>query len=366
MRFLYYCNSTYQLMNILNLHDQRKHAGFESLRDYTGELMVQDSFEGASAIAKIIEEKGYFNKVFLVNKAFNNGGFHTLQTLIDQLFPAHYLSDKYHLNSNEIKDRYDVICAPKYSMLIDQIWRLNRKASMHLLEDGIGTYSYSILFYPRSKRIEQFRKILKVNRFENYERLYLVNPAMYAGEHLERVHELPRFEPSFLNEIRQAFLSFSEGYEEKKIYWLSQFLNNEEFNRMMAEVLKTFVDHKEDVLFCQHPRTPMKNVHGFAETDGKQIFELLMLNMHDIDKKLFVAIHSTACFTPKMLYDKEPYVLMFYRLGDPAVTYATKEFEECVARFKASYSDPDKIMIPNDLEEFKECFRKYCEKEGLE
>ena len=361
MRYLYYCNSTYQLMNILNLHDQRKHAGFESVKDYAGELMVQDSFEGAAAIAKIIEEKGFFDKVFLVNKAFNAGKFHTLQTLFDQLFPAHYLSDKYHLNTDEINKKYDVICAPKYSMLVDQLWRLNKKASLHLLEDGIGTYSYNILFYPRSSRIEQFRKLFRVNRFEDYERLYLVHPEMYIGEHEQRVHKLPPFKPSFLNEIRKDFLSFSEGYEEKKIYWLSQFLNNEEFNRMMAEVLKTLVDYKEDVLFCQHPRTHMENIHGFAETDGKQIFELLELNMHDIEKKLFVSIHSTACFTAKMLYDKEPYVLMFYRLGDPKVTYVTKEFEECVLRFKASYSDPDKVMIPNDLEEFKDCIRRYQE-----
>ncbi len=348
-------------MNILNLHDQRKHAGFESVKDYEGELMVQNSFQGAEAISKIIKEKGYFEKIYLVDKSFNNGKFHTLQTLLDQLFPAYYLSDKYHLDINEIKGRYDVISAPKYSMLVDQLWRLNKKASLHLYEDGIGTYSYNILFYPRSKRIEQFRKLFQVNRFEDYERLYLVNPDMYIGEHADRVYKLPHFAPSFLDEIRQDFLSFSMGYEEKKIYWLSQFLNNKEFNEMMAEVLKTLVDYKEDVLFCQHPRTHMENIHGFAETDGKQIFELLELNMHDIDKKLFVSIHSTACFTAKMLYDREPYVLMFYRLGDPKVTYVTAEFEECVARFKASYRDPDKIMIPNDIDEFKECIRKYTE-----
>ncbi len=359
MRFLYYCNSTYQLLNILNLHAQRKNASFEQIEDYHGDLMVLNSFEGAEAIASIVEKKGIFDEVLLVNKSFNNGVFHTLQTLLDQVFPAYYLKSKYQLNPKKMRNRYDVLCAPKYSMLADQLWRLNAKAKLHLYEDGIGTYSYNILFYPRSQRIEQLRRLFHVNRFEDYERLYLVNPDMYIGKHEERVHSLPKFDRDVLDQFRKDFLSFSKGYEEKKIYWLSQFLNNKEFNEMMAQVLECLVEYKEDVLFCQHPRTHLDNVHGFVETDGRQIFELLELNMHEIEHKLFISIHSTACFTAKMLYDEEPYVLLFYRLGDPKVTYVTKDFEECVRRFKASYRNPDKVMIPGSLKEFKECIERY-------
>ena len=359
MRYLYYCNSTYQLLNILNLHWHRENTGFESIENYEADLMIQNSFEGASQIAQIIKNEKCFKSVFLVNKAFNNGRFHSFQTLMDLLSPSYYMRSKYQINKNQICNRYDVICAPKYSLLIDQIWRLNKNARLQLCEDGIGSYHLNILFTPRSKKYEDFRKLIKVNRFEDYEALYLVNKDMYIAEGSEKVIELPRFDKEYLEHIRHLFSGFALGYEEKDIYWLSQFLNNEEFNKMMAEVVASLAEYKDDVLFCQHPRTHMENIHGFAETDGKQIWELQILNMHDISKKLFVSIHSTACFTAKMLYDEEPYIIMFYRMGKREVTYVTDNFEEIVKRFAASYSDPSKIMLPENLDEFKECVSRY-------
>ena len=79
MRYLYYCNSTYQLLNILNLHWHRQNAAFESIDDYHGDLMIQNSFEGAEQIARIIESESAFDSVLLVNKAYNSGVFHIIE-----------------------------------------------------------------------------------------------------------------------------------------------------------------------------------------------------------------------------------------------------------------------------------------------
>lgn len=359
MRYLYYCNSTYQLLNILNLHWHRKNAGFESIESYEADLMIQNSFEGASQIAQIIKNEKCFKSVFLVNKAFNNGKLHTIQTLLDLLSPSYYLNSKYDISKNQLYNRYDVICTPKYSLLIDQVWRLNKKAVLDLCEDGIGSYHLNILFTPWSKRNEKLRKLLKLNRFEDYRHLYLVNKDMYIAKDAEKVVELPKFDKAYLEHLRELFSAFTSGYDEKDIYWLSQFLNNEEFNQMMSGVIASLAEYKDDVMFCQHPRTHMENIHGFAETDGRQIWELQIMNMHDINKKLFISIHSTACFTAKMLYDEEPYIIMFYRMGKREVTYVTDNFEEIVKRFAASYSDPSKIMLPENLDEFKECVSRY-------
>ena len=96
--------------------------------------------------------------------------------------------------------------------------------------------------------------------------------------------------------------------------------------------------------------------------DSSLIWEFRLLNMDDLNNKLFISIHSTACFSAKMLFDKEPYVILFYKLGDDEVTHVTEEFEQIVMRFKNSYSDPDKVMIPNNIEEFKEAVRTYVKK----
>ena len=364
MRYLYYCNSTYQLLNILNLHWHRKNAGFESIDDYKADLMIQNSFEGAPQIAEIIRSENTFESVLLANKVYNSGRFHKLETLSDLVFPLRYMKKKQNISKQEIYHRYDVLCVPKYTTLVDLIWRLNRNAKLHLYEDGIGSYHLNLLFGPRSKLYSKARTLLNYNSFEDYDYLYLVNKDMYMGKDPEKVVEFPKYDRGYLNRIREIFAPFCEKYEEKDIYWLSQFLNNEEFNRMLAQILETLADYKEDVLFCQHPRTHMDNVHGFAETDGKQIWELQVLNMNNISKKLFISIHSTACFTAKMLYDEEPYIIMFYRMGDKKVTSVTDNFEESVRRFISSYRDPDKVMLPENLDEFKNCVEKYYSQTG--
>ena len=359
MRYLYYCNSTYQLLNILNLNYQRRN-GFENIDDYHADLFVQNSFENADNIVGIISELNYFDNVRLINKSVNSGLFHSFATLLDAMSPSYYMKKKHGFSKKEIKDVYDVIVVPKYSVLMDQIYRLNKKAKLHLYEDGIGSYTMTVPLHSQSKRYRKLRNLFTNVDFNNYDRLYLINKSMYQGKDEDKVYEIPKYDMQLLEELENSFSRYlSKQFEDKDIYWLSQFLNNEEFNKMVSEVLECLVPYKEKTLFVQHPRTHLDNIHNFEETDGKQIFELQMLNVKDVDKKLLVSIHSTACFSGKMLFDKEPYIIMFYRLGDREVSYVTDEFEEIVERFKNSYRNPEKVMIPETIEEFRECVRFY-------
>ena len=359
MRYLYYCNSTFQILNVLNLNWHRKYAGFEQINDYHGELIVLNTFEGADRIAEIISRSCVFDKVLLLEKAYNKGPLHLLLTAMDIAFPSFYMTNKHGIKKEEICNRYDVITTPKYSVLIDEIWKLNRNACLDLIEDGTASYNLVITLEPNSKRIRQLREAFSYGSFYDYKRLYLVSKKLYSGANPERVVEIPTFDPAYLEQIKTDFSSFSDQYEEKNIYWLSQFLNNEEFNRMVDGVLSSLLPYKDEILFVQHPRKHLENRYSYSETDGKQIWELQMLKMKDINKKLFISIHSTATYTAKMLYGYEPYIILFYKMGDDEVTAVNDDFEDFLKKFRQSYSDPEKIMTPETLEEFKNCVEKY-------
>lgn len=361
MRYLYYCNSTYQLLNVLNLHWHRQNAAFESIENYTADLILLNTFPGSSEIADIIRRENCFDRVYSLEKTFNKGVFHTLYTLLDTISPSFFMWDKHHIRKKDIHDRYDVIEAPKYSLVVDQIWRLNDKAYIDLIEDGTASYDLVIPFRPDSDRIEKARQIMGCKDFRDYRRLYLVNPDLYTGENVERIVKLPKFDERYFEHVRTLFVSFNQ-YEEKSIYWLSQFFNNVKINITIDEVLKELSVYKDDVLFVQHPRKHLNNKQGFAETDGKQIWELQILNMDDVENKLFISAHSTASYTAKMLYDKEPYLILFYRLGERWVTASTPEFDDFLEKFRNSYRNPEKVMIPESIEEFMECVKKYYEK----
>jgi hypothetical protein len=345
----------------MNLHWHRKAAGFESIKDYHGDLILLNTFPGADEIAEIVRKENIFDQVILLQKTFNQGALHKLYTLLDMVSPSFYMYDKHKIRRKEILDRYDVITAPKYSLMIDQIWRLNKHACLDLIEDGTASYDLVIDFGPDSPKIDRMRKYVGCNDFRNYRCLYLINKDLYTGPNEERVREVPKYDKDFFEEVRGMFASFYQDFD-KDIYWLSQFFNNKDFNITIGEILKTLLPYKDDLLFVQHPRNHLDNKFGFDETNGKQIWEIQLLEMDDIENKLFIAAHSTALYSAKTLYDLEPYLILFYRLGERWVTAATPEFDAFLEKFRNSYRDPEKVMIPETLEEFKECVRTYLEK----
>lgn len=360
MRFLYYCNSTYQLLNLLNLHWHRKNAGFEDISDYHADLLLLNTFDDAPQIKRIVEEDKIFDRIIFIDKAFNTGTFHSLITLIDAFSPSFYMKDKYGIEKKDIAGIYDVIMAPKYSMVVDQIWKLNTKAKLHLYEDGIGSYYDDVPFDPRSSIVKKVNRLKGCHSFREYEKLYLVEKNMYSGNDTEKVTQIPKYDAAYLEHVKHLFEDYSfNNYGTKNIFWLSQFLNNAEYNVMVDEVLQKFLPYKDETLFCQHPRKHLENKYDYDESDKKQIWEMKLLNMEDIEKKLFVSIHSTACFSAKMLFDYEPYVLLFYKLGSLEVAHVTPEFETIIEKFTASYRDPKKVMIPENMEELEDCIRAY-------
>lgn len=360
MRYLYYCNSTYQLLNIMNLHWHRKYAGFENIDNYMGDVFILNTFSGAEKIFEIVSKNNIFHKVVLIEKTFNKGKLHSIFSVIDGISPRFYFKDKYDIDIKEIENKYDFIVTPKYSIVVDQLYRLNKNAQLDLYEDGIGSYYLDIPFEASSKIFRKTRNLFCKKSFYDYRHLYVVNKDLYLSKNEDRVVEIPKFDKKYLENIKQLFSEYiTNNYEDRDIYWISQFLNNVKFNEMVDEILNVVKDYKNETVFVQHPRMHLDNKYNFLEADGKQIWELQLLGMNNINDKLLISIHSTACFSAKMLYDYEPYIIMFYKMGDNEVTHVTDEFEQIVQRFRNSYSNPEKVMIPENMDEFKLCLNKY-------
>ena len=64
MRYLYYCNSAYQILTVINLHWHRKYADFENIDHYEGDLIILNSFEEAEEIANLIKSKDIFKNLY--------------------------------------------------------------------------------------------------------------------------------------------------------------------------------------------------------------------------------------------------------------------------------------------------------------
>lgn len=360
MRYLYYCNSAYQLLTIMNLHWHRKHADFESIDNYEGELLILNSFAGAEDIKNVLVNNNVFDNVRLIQKTFNSGIFHGVYTLLDVLFPSFYLKHQHNISTREIKNRYDVIVIPKYTAILGAILRENKKARLHLFEDGLGSYSLNMdLLTPHSRLQKMVFESGLVRSFKEFEKLYLNVPELYAGPSDIEIVKNPKFDEKYLSDVRLMFKDFYDDRQDKDIYWLSQTLENDKTIRIVEDTLSVLEPYKERVLYCPHPRWPEKVKKNFDYSLDKQIWELKLLQTKDLEGKLLISIHSTACLTPKMLYDKEPYLILFYKMIDDKVTERNDKFDVKINAFINMYRDKSKIMLPSNKEEFIECINKY-------
>ena len=204
MRYLYYCNSTYQLLTVLNLHWHRKNASFENVDDYHGDLILLNAFAGAEDIVKILNEDHVFDEARIMEKNPKMGSFRRLRSLLEIISPMFYLSSKHGFKKEEIYDRYDALVVPKYNTAVGAIWRVNKRADLHLYEDGLGTYYLNTdLLKPHSRSYRFLYERGFAKDFTHFSRLYLNAPELYSGTWKKDIRAVPKFDREYLKEVQK-------------------------------------------------------------------------------------------------------------------------------------------------------------------
>ena len=338
MKYLFYCNSAYQLINAINLHWHMIETCEKT--NYQGDLLILNVFSGAEEIYSKLKENEIFSNISIAKRPKYNSMFISLEVLLGIINPKYFISITGCTGIDSFEDKYDYIVTTKFSKLPAAIWQINRNAKIILYEDGLATYSNNVSLSPNSGMYKMFYKLFNHNRsFDMYECLYLNYPEMYIGN-MDKVKSMPRLNDNQINVLKSYFCN-NQMDDNKQIYWFGQYIGKE-VSQMICDSLQKYANY---VLYKPHPRYPFY-YDAFA-TEENGIWELDILNISDIEKKYLITIHSTAVFTPKILYDKEPYIILAYRL---LKDYDSK-IESSIQKFVNSYSSKEKIMIPNTFEE---------------
>lgn len=354
MKYLYYCNSTYQLINVINLHLQRKNYNFENIENYEADLLIADVFFDASNIKNRIVDEKLFNNVYLSKRTKNSGIFHSLKTLMDIIFPMIYIKKSTNIKKEDLLNKYDYIVVPKFSKITGAISQINKKAKIQLYEDGIASYARSINTISKNKVYNIMQNFFNCyNNFYDYECIYLNNPCLYIKQDKNKIRKMAVCNDYISNIIKASIVT--EKVANKKIYWLSQFLyaNTDDI------ICNSLMSYKKDVLYCPHPRYSIER-EGFDKISKQHAWEIDILNIDDINNKLLITVDSTAAFSPKMLYNNEPYIIFLYKIEDSRKNDAN--VDELVKLFVESYDDKNKIFIPNNEEEYYRILEKFINK----
>ena len=80
-------------------------------------------------------------------------------------------------------------------------------------------------------------------------------------------------------------------------------------------------------------------------------WEVLLLNL-DLEDRIFVSVHSTACLTPKLVFDQEPTVILLYRLVEELFERLPPHLRPNEAFFQAvrdTYRRPERFLIRTNV-----------------
>lgn len=163
------------------------------------------------------------------------------------------------------------------------------------------------------------------------------------NEYKAMVNRLYRFSSSVLSEIGEyIFLDQNVGGADVFLSPVTEMI------RLVNRVVG-----KNKLAVKLHPwniGNPYQDVHTIGGGDKSISWEVLCMNMPQLDDKVIITVHSMGAFTPKLNFDAEPYIIFLFRLLE---NYKHSNIDTLFERLASVYRQPKKVFAPNTYAELE-------------
>lgn len=237
-------------------------------------------------------------------------------------------------------------------------------------DDGEGSYDFRFRIEPSLlDKIARFLVVGK-NAADAGNKLYLYNPELYQkinGD--DNKGNLFAISNDFADEAFRRMVSAvfeigeSDLIREKAIIldMIKQIkygrTETVRINQVYERILDCF--SPKDTIIKRHPRDKSAYRLAIKRYGNDAIpFEALCTQM-DMDSKVLVGVYSTSLVIPKMLLDREPTVILLYKLFKrlSQSREARAKQDMFYKSFQDAYRSPNKFFIPETLAELDEALR---------
>lgn len=348
-KIAFVCETPYHLTNAVKII-----FGIPEYRNSEVYLFLGNKFHDAKNVYNTLIKLDIFKGIALYD--YNNINNQRYGRFLELFFPRKYLSQLCN-NSPFLSLHFDYIFQPAYLYFGVCLLRIKPKSKYCMFEDGLATYFGAEVMgiYSRLRRIIWW--------FQNVDRihlrpssLFLNMPELYGKKNGSNLclNKIPDFDFEMKNLLYGIF-NFVDNqlYHKYNLIYLSQpFLKNNFEDKNFIRRNEIFQSISKvsngDLLLRFHPRE--KILHDLElESENTQNWELTSLNSIT-DSKILITSYSTAAFVPKFLYNKEPYVVFLYKLFEYP-EYEISSIETMVRKLKNVYSDKDKIIIVENIDD---------------
>ena len=357
MRFAFVCDTPYQVLNTLSMY---WHCYRED-KEIQADLFVVDQFAGAKELYEGICKENLFDNVYLLRREENRflprGLKRSIRVAYSYWNPKHAIRNQIDSVSPEtFMNRYDVIHASLVKCITSALIKLNPKAVFYLLEDGTGSYFGDLVAMGGGLPYRIFSFIFRSGaNAARAKKLYVYDVDSCYGTAADEICALPKISEEFL-QIAYRIFGIEKQENRNGIIYLSQpFEMKGDIEIQVPLILERIKPWADKTLVRMHPRDFAYEFYSAFEVDDKRQMWELVISQTDMDNIILIGNYSTAQITPKVLYDKEPWLIFTYNI----MNVFSQEDNEMVAvqieQMKKNYRSKDRILVPKTFEEFSEC-----------
>ncbi len=358
MRICFVCDTPYQILNCINYVYHKKQE-----QEMETDLYIGRNFADVEGVYVRLKGTGLFEKIFMYDMPQLKGPRRRLRKLIELRFPRKYISRVIQGNKHVRADYAQVWCTIPTEFSMAMLF-LCKSAEMIHFDDGTGSYHGNINDIAISDIRNRVYPILgmDIKRLEP-KALFVNNTNLCKSKITNNILALPNLknaDEKLCNMIKDVFMYQGDGYYNKyKLIYLThpEEVRNENDIKTEAAVIDVFKRYEKDVLIRPHPRKKDVGIEELNIDKYNDMWEMVCAEQIT-DEHVLAGMFSTAQFVPKLIFEKEPFLIFTYKLYQEIYSKERmKEFETMIADIKLSYSMPQKIMEPQNIDEFKEYVR---------
>lgn len=332
------------------------------------DLYIFGMFPNYQVVAEKLKDYNYFSNVFAVDcsKIGSPGrveGFR--QMLFAERTVSFYLQKEVAYHTYYSSSR----ALPK-TILQQVLLRRNPHMNRVIYEDGMGTYAKNSHPLNPTKLKSVAEKVLgwSLDNPDNMSMMAYIPQLVEVPEYFvgHTVDQMPRlkFDEETTYMLEDVFsVNQKERIKEKYIIFdtlrpNTAYLNDKHFETLdeCYDTISKFAG-RFNVIVKPHPRSRVLSDSNVEIYRNQEIpMEILYAGMPDLDQKVLVSFASSAIFTPKIFFDKEPQIISLHRILHETSTSLL--FEEIYDKFRGTYSDVDRVFAPVSLEELTKILPK--------
>lgn len=271
---------------------------------------------------------------------------------------------------------YDQIYFAALDMTVYMLMKYMKKCNSNLkicrMEDGAGDYISDSFIFSSVTDI-CFHKIFGGNVFLTGPEAELIRKNTYLYEP-ELIDDIGRrkyikklqnnfVNKNFLKKVNEIFGIQKEDIPSTKILFFDAAANSpiENMDKNLKEVVQLLnsVFGQEKVGVKRHPRRK-ENIYdsNIIWGRGNVPAEIYFANMQDsLSQRIIVSPFSTANFTPKIIFNAEPYIILLHRILYERQCFFTEEdllkCEKTIKRLDNLYHTKGKIHVPENMAQLK-------------